>query len=366
MALYEQNLVIMTLHAELTQLCLDAESVYTDFVAFDVVGAITPLMKTIKGSNYWYVQYTDFSGKQRQNYIGPDTPDTRNTLDRLADEMGKEALRRRRDLVKALQHSGYYRVSQLADDALLVLKRSGALQSGTVLIGTPAYHAILNSLGFTENPGIMTNDMDVVVDNLQLVLPDNIDLYAELRQWNDKVFPVPPLNLKDESTSFKIRGKDFHIDFLIHGSYVQMGQTASIPKLGIHAQKVPFMDYLTSNPVTTLILTKHGSVVTLPSAARFALHKAAIAASRPPTFTSKQIKDRHQAKTILDVLLIRDPETVREAYDAISIMQEPDRFSTLLNRTLALPEMQDIRTRLDATLKTPLPIYVHGRNSPGF
>lgn len=290
MSLKEQSLTIRTVYAELAQLCLDAEAAGMDPASYDAIGATTPTTKTIKGHIYWYIQYTDIEGRQQQSYVGPDNEATRKTLADLQNPNAREDLQRRRDMVKMLRSAGFDALNHLASGAILALDRTGIFRSGVTLVGTPAYQAILNRLGFSENPPIQTNDIDFSVRHFELAVPEQIDLHAAMREWNPKSFPVPSFNLKDGPSSFKIRGKDFHVDFLTNGASNESGKYVRLPNLGFGAQKLPFLDYLVDNAEKTLLLSSYGVVIPVPNAARFAFHKCAVAVDRPSIFDAKREK----------------------------------------------------------------------------
>ena len=354
MTLKEQSLAVTTIYAELAQLCLDAEAAGTDPASYDAVGAITPAAKTIRGRIYWYAQYTDIEGRQRQSYIGPDNEVTQNALTALQDLSAREEMQRRRDMVKMLRSAGFSTLNHLASGAILALDRTGIFKAGVTLVGTPAYQAILNRFGFSENPPIQTNDIDFSVRHFELAIPEQVDIANAMREWNPKSFQVPSFNLKDGSSSFKIRGKDFHIDFLTNGASNETGKSAQLPNLGFNAQKLPFLDYLVDSAEKTLLLSTYGVVIPVPNAARFAFHKCAVAADRPTIFDAKREKDKHQARTLFGILLERDPYEIISAYKAIASAQEGGLLLVKIVKTLNEKSMSGYLQRIEDVLQTKL------------
>ncbi|MHB1658997.1 MAG: GSU2403 family nucleotidyltransferase fold protein, partial [Acidithiobacillus sp.] len=226
---------------------------------------------------------------------------------------------------------------------MLALSRTGLFRSGVTLIGTPAYQAILHQMGVSERAAIQTNDVDLSFDRLKLGIPVHIDIEKVLKEWNSKMFAVPPLNLKHSESSLKIRGKDFHVDFLTPGLYASTGRPVHIPDIRFHAETLPFLDYLLKDSQKTLLMTRYGMMAQVPEAGRFMWHKCVTAACRPSAWEAKRKKDLMQARTLFEVLKERDPGAMRDAYLAIKNIQEPKIFMKKLQDALRLPEMTEMR-----------------------
>lgn len=341
--LYEHPLVIQTAYAELRQICLDeqAETPGVDILAFDATGRLSATSKTIRGKVYWYAQYTDAEGKRRQSYLGPDDdPKTQQSLQRLRSGVGEDDLLQRRNLVRLLKQAGYGAPTHLACGALTAMHRIGLFRAGMHLVGTPAYQAILNRLGVQERPLSMTNDVDVAIEHISLSLPGDVDIQQSLAEWSHRLFAVPSLDRDGRETSLKIRGKDFRIDFLAPGLSTEEGSAVSVPSLGFHATRMPFMDYLLADAEQTLVLTPIGALVPAPNAARFMLHKLAVAASRPAAWESKRKKDIHQAKNLYLALREQDPESLETAIKAALTTLEPALLLSRISAGLARPDAQ--------------------------
>ncbi|WP_215882996.1 GSU2403 family nucleotidyltransferase fold protein, partial [Acidithiobacillus sulfurivorans] len=281
---------------------------------------------------------------RQQSYIGPDNnTDTQATIARLRSPELQESRNHRRSMAKMLRQAGYTRMDATMEGAMLALSRTGLFRSGVTLIGTPAYQAILHQMGVSERVAIQTNDVDLSVDRLKLGIPENINIEKVLRAWNDKISPVPAMNLKYGEASMKIRGKDFHIDFLTAGSYAFTGRPVHVSAIQFHAEILPFLDYLLEEPQKALLMTRYGMIAQVPEAGRFMWHKCVTSACRPSVWEAKRKKDLIQARTLFNILKERDPDAIRDAYIAIKDIQEPKVFMKKLQSALRLPEMVEMQ-----------------------
>lgn len=344
-----QPLVIQTIYAELQQICLHAEACGEDPSGYDAAGDVSVVSKTINDKVYWYAQYMDSSGKRQQSYIGPDSSaDTQASIARLRSPELQESRDHRRSMAKMLHQAGYTRMDATMEGAMLALSRTGLFRSGVTLIGTPAYQAILHQMGVSERVAIQTNDVDLSVDRVKLGIPENIDIEKVLRAWNDKIFPVPAMNLKYGEASLKIRGKDFHVDFLTAGLYASTGHPVRVPAIQFHAETLPFLDYLLAEPQKALLMTRYGMMVQVPDAGRFMWHKCVTAACRPAAWEAKRKKDLVQARTLFEILKEREPDAIRDAYFSIKSIREPKVFMEKLETALRLPEMVEMQQWMSA------------------
>jgi len=230
----EQALVVQTAYMELYRLCEDSMAYAGDLaVLADATGKISVVGKTIRKRRYCYAQYVDGAGRQRQCYLGPeDAAATQHIVDLLASGEWNHALDSRRSIRKMLVQAGFVATPKLMEGALLTLQQTGLLQSGVTMIGTPAYIALMHRYGYTLPAPVQTNDVDLSIDRLNLAMPDSIAVESVLKAWNDRISAIPTLSRKAGEYSLKIRGKDFHIDFLTNGRYMELGKSITIPHIG--------------------------------------------------------------------------------------------------------------------------------------
>ena len=99
-----------------------------------------------------------------------------------------------------------------------------------------------------------------------------------------------------------------------------------LPKLGLNAQALRFLDFPAQNTITAQV---DDVEVTLPHPANFALHKLLVLSRRPTP--EKQAKDKEAAVRILRVLLEKGEEAlVRSAFNTM-----PPKWQTRVKAQLA-------------------------------
>ena len=103
------------------------------------------------------------------------------------------------------------------------------------------------------------------------------------------------------------------VEFLVPERGRSSDKPYSLPQLGLNAQALRFLEFLSQNTITSKI----GSVtVTLPHPANFALHKLLVMSRRPKT--EKQAKDKEAAVKILNALVDSDQSyTIENAFQVM-------------------------------------------------
>lgn len=129
--------------------------------------------------------------------------------------------------------------------------------------------------------------------------------------------PIPPLDRRQPSTSFKVRGRELRVDFLTPAKDAATSKPTFLPAYGLSAKPLRHLDYLIAEPQQAVILGSDVVLVNLPSPARFAIHKLWFSSRRPPAFQAKALKDRLQAGQLIEVLLEDRPDDLREAWSAL-------------------------------------------------
>ena len=169
-------------------------------------------------------------------------------------------------------------------------------------MGTQAYLALGNAAGVRWNSGLATQDIDVAAwpaagdGALEVALPKAIaDIPAALEALQMGFLPVPGLDPDTPSCSYKIKGQDLRVDILTPGQ----GKPVAVPRFRTAAVRLPFLDYLLKDTFASPALNGGAVLVCLPSWARFAVHKLAVADQRPAAEQPKAAKDRAQAVEVL-------------------------------------------------------------------
>lgn len=316
MSLKSLSLTARTLYAEAVELALTLG--YSRTVGNRPGGLVT---KRLKGRDYLYYQYSDLRGRSRQVYLGADSEAMRQRVVRSQAEMEGMAqdLERLNELRAAFVAAGGFRMDPAPFRVIKGFADAGLLRPlphAAVLIGTHAFHAIGNMLGVRWSQRMRTQDIDLAAEpGVDLAVTRAMkpvpDILAQLEMG---FIPVPTLDPKAPSTSYRIRGKELRVDLLTPLLGKPDAKPVLIPALKAPALPVRFLDYLIEDPVPGLIFGRSDLVLAnLPNPARFALHKLIVSESRPAAFAAKAQKDRLQAAMLLDAVLAETPDDLERA-----------------------------------------------------
>lgn len=330
------SLTARTLFAELQELALGigaAESLAR------MPGSVVD--KSVCGHRYLYYQYRDVAGRTRQLYLGRDDPDTRAWLERLQQRERDRAedLARLEELRKAFLAAGGGAMEPAPFRVLKAFADAGLTRPGpghAVLIGTHAFNALANPLGVRWRTHMQTQDIDLAADpDLDIALPrPEAAAPATLERLGMGFIPVPPLDPRSPSTSFRVRGQELRVDLLAPMTGRDTEKSVMVPALGAPAQAVRFLDYLLEEAMPTVVVSRSQQVlVNLPKPERLALHKLLVSESRASAFANKAEKDRAQALQLLAVLLDEAPDGLREA--RAQMMERGPGWARRLERALA-------------------------------
>ena len=278
--------------------------------------------KTVKGLTYCYFQYSHPGGFLRQVYLGRKDA----VLDRVIERFMSERDASRPDtehlqrLCAQLRAGGALVTDTASSRVLRALADSGVFQMGAVLVGTHAFIVLGNLLGVKwAGSSLRTQDLDIGTNASMFIgvpylvagLPD------VLERLEMGFLPVPPLNPKHPSTSFKVRGKSLRVDLLTP----QRSRKETSPKIlswfRAAAQPLPYLDYLIEGFERGAVVDGGGILVNVPSPGCFAFHKLLISGERGAVAHTKMEKDLLQAAQVLSVLVEERPGDVRIAWDEI-------------------------------------------------
>jgi hypothetical protein len=299
--------------------------------------------KTVRDGRYWYFK-TSLPGRgQHEYYLGAETPALRRLIEahrhgRPGEELEEAEIAR---LCAMLRAAGANRVDSAAARILKALADSGLFRLGGVLVGTYAFLAIGNVLGIRWGAVARTEDVDIAAGTaLSIALPSlDANIPSILEGLAMGFLPVPDLNSRETSTSYKVRGKSLRVEFLTPAVGKRRTKPIPIRRLGISAAPLEMLDYLIEAPVATVAVDGGATSVNVPDAARFALHKLAVAERRPLALASKAAKDREQAIMLLTQLQLERAEDIN---DALKRARErfPMVFNCLLRSAHRLPESE--------------------------
>lgn len=206
---------------------------------------------------------------------------------------------------------------------LELLAEAGVFRRGGVLVGTQAFRAYGNMLGVKfEAQALRTQDVDVAQDRAVGVAVardlGTVNLPALLTGSALKLIPVPELDPRQPSTSYKARGRDLRVDFLTPLTGRETGKPVFLPSLGVAAHALRFLDYLIAKPTQAVVVGGAGILVNVPDPARYALHKLLVSGRRSVAEQAKSAKDLRQAQALLEVLAEDRPNDVRVALAALA------------------------------------------------
>lgn len=273
--------------------------------------------KTVKGESYVYFQYSEPGGKVRQLYLGRQGLLTERLIERFKAEKPREEEERAslERLCAQVLAGGAWSMGPRAARVLKAFSAAGVFEAGAVLVGTHAFGAIGNLLGHRLTGGsLRTEDLDLAAISLLAAAEGaKADAPAALERLEMGFLPVPALDPRQPSSSFKVRGAALRVDFLTPG---KGGKPIPIPALGTSAQPLPMLDYLLENPERAAIADAGGFLALVPTPARFALHKVLLAGERPASQQTKAAKDAAQALELIGVLAEQRPGDLRLALDA--------------------------------------------------
>lgn len=314
------SLTAQTLYGELREMALAIGA--TEGLG-DTPGSV--VTKVNHGVQYLYFQYRDLGGVTRQSYLGRDTLEMREWVERFESRKAdrQEDLQRLNELRGAFLAAGGQPMLHAPLRVLKGFSDAGILRPGIgyVLVGTHAFNALGNTLGVRWSSQMMTQDLDVAGESvLDIAITRPTQSAPDVLEHLGMGFiPVPTLNPRSPSTSFRVRGQDLRVDLLAP----LIGQPRDyifVPSLNAPTQPLRFLDYLITDPVPQIVLGKSVSILcNVPRPERFALHKLLVSESRDSSFSHKAEKDRHQAMQMLRILCEDSPDAVGEAYQDLQL-----------------------------------------------
>ncbi len=306
---------------------LNAQSAYHDLLRGlkdDAVSDLrgTPVKETRNGRTYWYDQYR-IGTSVRRSYIGEDTAELRDRLERQAGLAAEVAQRRqtRTRLVRLLRAEGMLSTDGSVGALFAAAEKLGVFRLGGTLVGTQAFRLYEGELGLRipSSELAQTGDIDFAqFERLSLALDDQVTGSISETFKALSFEPVPGL---ERAAVWKWRQtrSDVMVEFLTP-SFRPEEDIRDLPALGVSAQSLHFLNYLIAQPIEAAALYRSGVLVQIPRPEAFAIHKLIVADRRrggPDQIKSR--KDRAQAALLVEILAEDRPDELREAHeDALS------------------------------------------------
>jgi hypothetical protein len=279
-------------------------------------------VKEVKGERYYYFQHSDPGGRSRQTYVGKKSPALEKIVARHGEQ--REALQpdeeQVRRLCAQLRAGGALRTDSASGRVLAALANSGLFHLGGVLVGAHAFTVLGNLLGVQWEAGTLkTQDIDIAGESrLRIAVPDlQTDIPKALASLEMGFLPVPALNPKAPSTSFKVRGSALRVDFLTPQSRREATAPIFIRRFNVAAQPIPWLGYVLEQCERGAVVNGGGVLVNVPNPARFAFHKLMVSGARQVSAAVKGEKDLRQAAQLFSALAQDHPGDLLLAWEEI-------------------------------------------------
>lgn len=322
-------LAFQTTYAELLEQC--AADAFNE--AFAEPGTFVP--KEADGRRYWYFQLPASAG-QRQKYVGPETPELLERIER--HRQMRHAARTRRSLVSTLLRSGMLpRPIARIGSIVAALARAGVFRLRGVLVGTVAYQTYSAMLGVRlQASGLQTSGVDIAqLTNGSIAMEDSTPPMLDVLKEVDESFRDVP-HVHDGRRSTKYRAADgVLVDFLTPDEGADTDEPQHLPALGTAAEPLRFLDFLIHSPEPAVVLHEAGLYVLVPAPERYAVHKLIVAQRRVGGVgNAKRGKDLRQAEVLLDALVALRPDELRDVWHEAE--SRGGKWSSYLLASLAL------------------------------
>lgn len=235
---------------------------------------------------------------------------------------------------KELRALGFAFAEQGVGATVGVLYNAGVFEKGGVLIGSHAYGAILNMLGYRDSGNYLTEDVDVARLRAVSLAGQSSLVWATVLQATGLNFqPFPELQRGKPATSYKVVGAGLRVDLLVPSRTSAMN-VVRVGDFDTWATSLPWLGTLLDvGTVPTVLLAKDKVVpIRVPHPEAFCIHKLLTSTLRPSTFATKAAKDRKQAGAIACALY--DNGRQEELGDAIKRLPRTVRKHVLGAATL--------------------------------
>ncbi|MCJ2121631.1 GSU2403 family nucleotidyltransferase fold protein [Methylobacterium sp. J-077] len=301
-------------------------------------------------------------GRRYSCYVGPtDDPAIGEQIARF--KRIKAVRAERSSTVDALVGAGLPRPLATIGRMVEELAKAGLFPSRAVLIGAAAYQTYSGVLGVRLSKALSTiNDDSVARANpiavyLKDPVPGGLDgLYG--------VGPslAPAMGITDDvgATRFPSKGL-FHLGLLTapHDGDRHSSKLVATLEQRIAAQPAQLLDFLTDQPVRSIVLYGPGIAVTIPSPERYAVH-ALIVHGQQGTGVDDQVRTTSnlaQATELIEALDLVGRRSAIERMFAEAWEREPNWRTHLLDSLSALPEAPGTILKARATeLRARLPV----------
>jgi hypothetical protein len=272
--------------------------------------------KQVRGTTQWYFAFREPDQRIRQIYIGPDSDEVRALVERGRVEAPIKSLK---PLARSAATLGNATVQRKHLSVILRLNEFGFFRAGGVLIGTHAFLAFANQLGLHWLGSDQTADVDFAhaVRNVSIALPTNVDArpHAALTTMDEGFLPIVQYRGTAGGSYRKRDEPEFQVDFLTPQTS-KTDEPIRVEHLDVALQPLRFMEFSLEQIEQATLLDPTGRcvVVSLPSPARYAVHKLLIVGERAGAYRAKIAKDLAQAASLIEYFVANDVDPLMEAW----------------------------------------------------
>ncbi len=183
---------------------------------------------------------------------------------------------------------------------LETIAEAGLFEQGAVLVGTAAYQNYPCVVGKYLTTGLLTQDADVAVP-LGVTLSGSIEnqvTFEAILKRADPTFEAR-MNRDEKWPMVFVSGSGFSVDVLT--PLRRKPGPFALGSLGAAGVPLRYLDYLIEEPIEAAALYGSGVLVSLPTPARYAVHKLIVSAMRSQ-HSKKAPKDLLQARELFEAL----------------------------------------------------------------
>lgn len=272
--------------------------------------------KLIKGSAHWYFSFREPDQRVRQIYVGPDREEVRALV---AHARAAAPLEPLKPLAKSALALGCTPTQRKHLSVILRINEFGFFRAGGVLVGTHAFLTYANLLGLRWRDSDQTADVDFAHAgrNISIALPATVSArpHSALTTMEEGFLPLVQYRGAAGASYRHPREPEFQIDFLTP----QTGDSPApltVDNLDVALQPLRFMEFSLEDVQQATLFDPTGRcvVASLPSPARYAVHKLLIIGERSGQFRVKVSKDLAQAASLMEYFVSADPDAVRGAW----------------------------------------------------
>jgi hypothetical protein len=309
--------------------------------------------RTLRGKDYWYFKpgaATD-GGRRRDNYVGRDTAELREKIERHGE--AKAAYRERRKLVVALERAGIRGPDPTTGRVLKALAEAGVFRLRAVVIGSVAYQTFSGLLGCSLSArNAATDDLDIAQFlSVSTDVEDAVEIPFEkiLKSVDDRFRALPDIKGR-HATRYVLGDSGYRVDVLTPNRGSDTDDPVHLPALLTDGQPLRFLflDFLIHNEVPAVSLYGDGILINVPAPERYALHKLLVSRLRTETAES-QAKAEKDLRQLLEILVEKRPYEIHDlwqdlvergpkwrkyATEAVSLLDQVTRTSALRERLL--------------------------------